>query len=119
VDPGDRVGVFHRTGQKLQFYAVAVGIGLVLGGTNALSRSLFSHMIPAGKESQYYSLYTVGERGTRRGPLVFAGIGQVTGSCRFAIIALTVFFAAGFVFTWLVPVRRAIEAAGNHAPAVL
>jgi UMF1 family MFS transporter len=111
---------FIKAGQQLQFYAVAVGIGLVLGGTNALSRSLFSQMIPVGKEAQYYSLYTVGERGTSwLGPLVFAGVGQATGSFRFAIVALTIFFVAGFVLTWLVPVRRAIEAAGNRAPALL
>jgi UMF1 family MFS transporter len=111
---------FIDAGQQLQFYAVAIGIGLVLGGTNALSRSLFSQMIPVGKEAQYYSLYTVGERGTSwLGPLVFAGIGQATGSFRYAIIALTIFFIAGFVLTWLVPVRRAIEAAGNRPPAVL
>lgn len=111
---------FIEAGQPLQFYAVAIGIGLVLGGTNALSRSLFSQMIPVGKEAQYYSLYTVGERGTSwLGPLIFAGIGQATGSFRYAIIALAIFFVAGFVLTWLVPVRRAIEAAGNRPPAVL
>jgi UMF1 family MFS transporter len=111
---------FIEAGQQLQFYAVAVGIGLVLGGTNALSRSLYSQMIPVGKEAQYYSLYTVGERGTSwLGPLLFAGIGQATGSFRLAIIALTVFFVVGFVLTWMVPVRRAIEAAGNRPPALL
>ena len=73
-------------------------------------------MLPVVKEAQYYSLYTVGERGTSWvGPLVFAGIGQVTGSFRYA----TIFFIAGFVLTWLVPVRRAIEAAGNLPPAVV
>jgi UMF1 family MFS transporter len=78
----------------------------VLGGAIALSRSLFSELIPVVKEAQFYSLYTVGERGTSWvGPLVFAGIGQVTGSFRYAIIALTIFFIAGFVLTWLVPVR--------------
>ena len=55
---------FVQPKQLVQFLAVAVGIGLVLGGTNALSRSLFSQMIPAGKDAQYYSLYVVGERGT-------------------------------------------------------
>ncbi|WP_344447704.1 MFS transporter, partial [Kitasatospora nipponensis] len=55
---------FVEEGQALQFYALAVGIGLVLGGTNALSRSLYSQLIPPGKEAQFYSLYEVGERGT-------------------------------------------------------
>lgn len=111
---------FVQAGQQLQFYAVAVGIGLVLGGTNALSRSLYSQMIPAGKEAQYFSLYQISEKGTSwLGPLLFAGIGQATGSFRYAIIALGVFFIAGFVLLMLIPVRRAIAASGNAAPKVL
>jgi MFS transporter, UMF1 family len=50
---------------------------------------------------------------------LFAAVGQITGSFRWAIIALVIFFVLGFVFVWLVPVRRAIEAAGNRPPAVL
>lgn len=111
---------FVQPKQMLEFLAVAVGIGLVLGGTNALSRSLFSQMIPKGKDAQYYSLYVVGERGTSwLGPLVFAGVGQATGSFRLAIIALVIFFVAGLILVWLVPVRRAIVAAGNRPPEVL
>jgi len=111
---------FVREGDQWQFYGVAAGIGLVLGGTNALSRSLFSQMVPPGREAQYFSLYEVGERSTSwLGPLVFAGVGQATGSFRLAIISLVVFFAAGLVLVALVPVRRAIRAVGNPEPAVL
>ena len=111
---------FVQAGQPLQFYALAAGIGLVLGGTNALSRSLFSQMIPLGREAQYFSLYEIGERSTSwLGPLVFAGVGQVTGSFRPAIISLVVFFVVGFVLVAMVPVRRAIAAAGNPEPAVV
>ncbi|RZQ66052.1 MFS transporter [Amycolatopsis suaedae] len=111
---------FVQAGSAPQFYAVAVGIGLVLGGTNALSRSLFSQMIPAGKQAQYFALYEVGERGTSwLGPLLVAVIGQVTGSFRLAILALILFFAIGFVLVWLIPVRRAIAAAGNREPSVV
>jgi UMF1 family MFS transporter len=111
---------FLPAGRPAAFYAVAIGIGLVLGGTNALSRSLFSQMIPAGREAQYFSLYELGERSTSwLGPLVFAGVGQLTGSFRPAIIALSAFFVVGIVLVSLVPVRRAIEAAGNPVPARL
>ncbi|MER7013544.1 MFS transporter [Saccharopolyspora sp. NPDC000359] len=111
---------FVEAGQEVQFYGLAVGIGLVLGGTNALSRSLFSQMVPPGREAEYFSLYEVGERSTSwLGPLVFAGVGQATGSFRLAIISLVVFFAVGLVLVALVPVRRAIEAVGNPAPKVL
>jgi len=108
---------FVQAGQQFQFYGLAVGIGLVLGGTNALSRSLFSQMVPPGREAQYFSLYEVGERSTSwLGPLVFAGVGQATGSFRLAIISLVVFFVVGFVLMIFVPVRRAIEASGNPVP---
>lgn len=111
---------FVREGDQLQFYGVAVGIGLVLGGTNALSRSLFSQMVPPGREAQYFSLYEVGERSTSwLGTLIFGVVGQATGSYRLAIISLVAFFVIGFVLVGLVPVRRAIRAVGNPEPAVL
>ncbi|HEY8374672.1 MAG TPA: MFS transporter [Pseudonocardiaceae bacterium] len=111
---------FVQAGQQLQFYGLAVGIGLVLGGTNALSRSLFSQMVPPGKEAEYFSLYEVGERATSwLGPMVFAGVGQWTGSFRLAIVSLVVFFVVGLVLVALVPVRRAIRAVGNPEPQVL
>jgi len=111
---------FVQAGQRLQFYALAVGIGLVLGGTNALSRSLYSQMVPPGREAQYFSLYEIGERSTSwLGPLVFAGVGQATGSFRLAIISLVIFFVAGFILVALVPVRRAIRAVGNPEPTVV
>jgi UMF1 family MFS transporter len=111
---------FVQAGEQMQFYGLAVGIGLVLGGTNALSRSLFSQMVPRGREAQYFSLYEIGERSTSwLGPLVFAGVGQATGSFRLAIISLVIFFVAGFILVALVPVRRAIQAAGNPEPTVV
>jgi UMF1 family MFS transporter len=111
---------FVQAGQALQFYALAVGIGLVLGGTNALSRSLFSQMVPPGKEAQYFSVYEIGERATSwMGPALFAIVAGATGSYRPAIISLVVFFFIGLVLMFFVPVRRAIRAVGNPEPAVL
>ncbi len=111
---------FVQAGDELQFYAVAVGIGLVLGGTNALSRSLFSQLVPAGKEAEYFSVYEIGARATSTlGPLLFGAIGQATGSFRPAIVSLVVFFVIGLVLLALVPVRRAIRAAGNSEPSVV
>ena len=102
------------------FFALAGMIGLVLGGSQALSRSLFSHLIPPGKEAEYFSVYKVSDRGTSwMGPLVFGLAYQVTGSYRVAIISLLVFFAIGFVVLAKVPVRRAIEAVGNQVPELL
>ncbi|MFC4851962.1 MFS transporter [Actinophytocola glycyrrhizae] len=111
---------FVQAGQALQFYMLAAGIGLVLGGTNALSRSLFSQMVPPGKEAQYFSIYEIGERATSwMGPLLFAAVAGATGSYRPAIISLVVFFFAGLVLMFFVPVRKAIRAVGNPEPKLL
>ena len=111
---------FLQTGAVAQFYALAAVIGLVQGGTQALSRSLFSHLIPAGKEAEYYGFYEISDRGTSwLGPLAFGLTYQLTGSYRLAIISLVVFFVAGFVLLARLPMRRAVLAAGNTPPEKL
>ncbi|MEV8327581.1 MFS transporter [Kitasatospora sp. NPDC056731] len=111
------LGYLMPAHQPVWFFALACMIGLVLGGSQALSRSLFSHLIPAGREAEYFSVYKVSDRGTSwMGPLVFGLAYQITGSYRSAIISLLVFFLIGFVLLLKVPVRRAIEAVGNPVP---
>ena len=106
-----------QEGAVAQFYALAAVIGLVQGGTQALSRSLFSQLIPAGKEAEYYGFYEISDRGTSwLGPLAFGLTYQVTGSYRLAIVSLVVFFVAGFVALAALPIRRAVVAAGNTPP---
>ncbi|MGY1745865.1 MFS transporter [Blastococcus sp. SYSU D00695] len=106
-----------QTGAVAQFYALAAVIGLVQGGTQALSRSLFSQLIPAGREAEYYGFYEISDRGTSwLGPLAFGLTYQLTGSYRYAIVSLVVFFVAGFVALALLPMRRAVLAAGNTPP---
>lgn len=69
--------------------ALSVGIGIVLGGSQALSRSLYSRLVPIGRESEYFSLYQAMERGTSWfGALAFGLVHQWTGSYRLSIIAL-------------------------------
>ncbi|MBO8190948.1 MFS transporter [Streptomyces oryzae] len=110
-------GYFLPRENPFWFYALAVGIGLVLGGTQALSRSLFSHLVPAGKEAEYFALYEISDRGTSwLGPLVFGLAYQLTGDYRNAILSLVIFFAVGFALLLRVPVQRAAAAVGNVAP---
>ncbi len=71
------VGFFLPDGNIALFLALAVAIGLVLGGTQALSRSFFSQLIPRGREAEYFSLYHACERGTTWfGTLVFGVVYQ-------------------------------------------
>ncbi|HET6855915.1 MAG TPA: MFS transporter [Streptomyces sp.] len=110
-------GYFLPAGSPVWFYVLAAAIGLVLGGSQALSRSLFSHLVPQGKEAEYFSAYEMSDRGMSwLGPLVFGLTYQLTGSYRDAIVSLVVFFAVGFALLARVPVRRAVEAAGNPVP---
>lgn len=109
-----------QPGSSTQFYIMAAVIALVLGGSQAISRSLFSQMIPPGQEAEYFSLYEVSERGTSwLGPLVFGLALQFTGSYRIAIVLLLIFFIAGFALLTRVDVRRAILESGNTPPAKL
>ncbi|GAA2460418.1 MFS transporter [Streptomyces lavendulocolor] len=110
-------GYFLPAGAPVWFFALAAAIGLVLGGSQALSRSLFSHLVPRGKEAEYFSAYEMSDRGLSwLGPLVFGLAYQLTGSYRDAIISLVIFFALGFVLLARVPVRKAVAAAGNPVP---
>ncbi len=112
-------GYVMPAGDPTQFYILAAAIALVLGGTQALSRSLFAQMIPPGREAEYYSLYEVSERGTSwLGPLLFGLALQTTGSYRVAIFSLMIFFIVGFIVLLRVDVPRAIrEAQLVEAPA--
>ncbi|MGW1782056.1 MFS transporter [Streptomyces sp. NPDC002143] len=110
-------GYFLPAGAPVGFFLLAAAIGLVLGGSQALSRSLFSHLVPPGKEAEYFSAYEMSDRGMSwLGPLLFGLTYQLTGSYRDAIISLVVFFVIGFLLLARVPVRRAIEAVGNPVP---
>jgi UMF1 family MFS transporter len=110
-------GYFLPAGAPVWFFALAAAIGMVLGGSQALSRSLFSQLVPRGKEAEYFSAYEMSDRGTSwLGPLLFGLAYQLTGSYRDAIVSLVIFFGAGFVLLAQVPVRRAVAAAGNPVP---
>ncbi|MFC7533124.1 MFS transporter [Actinoplanes sp. GCM10030250] len=107
-------------GEPLPFMLLGAGIGLVMGGSQALSRSLFSQLIPEGKEGEYYGFYEISDKGTSwLGPLFFGLIFQLTNSYRLGIISLMVFFLIGGVLLALVPLRRAIIAAGNQPPRLI
>jgi UMF1 family MFS transporter len=102
------------------FLLAGVAIAIVLGGTQALSRSFFSLLIPRGREGEYFALYNACERGTSWfGTFLFGVVFQVTGSYRPAIVALIVFFVLGAVFLLRLDARRGIEEAGNTVPAVV
>jgi UMF1 family MFS transporter len=108
---------FLRAGAAWQFYLLAVAIAIVLGGSQALSRSLFSRLIPAGREAEYFGLYQISDSGTSwLGPLLFGLTYQLSNSYRNALISLVVFFVLGLALLVRVPLRTGIVQAGNAVP---
>jgi UMF1 family MFS transporter len=74
-------------------------------------------MIPAGRESAFFGLYAISERGTSwLGPVVFGLVAQLTNSYRPAILTLIVFFVAGSILLYFVDTDQAIHDAGNVTP---
>ncbi|MER7368636.1 MFS transporter [Nonomuraea wenchangensis] len=110
--------VFVREGEALQFYLMAFAIAIVLGGTQALSRSLFSQVIPKGREAEYFSLLQISDKGSAFiGSLTVTIALQLTNSYRIAIVSMVIFFVVGFVLLALTNLPKAIRAAGNEVPA--
>jgi UMF1 family MFS transporter len=99
------------------FYVLGVVIAVVMGGSQALSRSLYSLMIPKGQEAEYFSLYEISDRGTSwLGPFLFGLTLQLSNSYRQAILSLVVFFILGYVLLVRVNVREAAVKARHESP---
>ena len=111
------LAMFLPRGNVATFLLIGVAIAIVLGGTQALSRSFFSLLIPRGREGEYFALYNACERGTSWfGTFLFGVVFQVTGSYRPAIVALIVFFVLGAAFLMRLDPARGAAEAGNRLP---
>ena len=107
-------GFLHNTTQA---WFMAAVIALVLGGSQALSRSLFSRMIPAGREASFFGIYEISERGTSWiGPFIFGVVVGSTGSYRDAILSLIVLFVLGMIILATTNTNQAVHDAGNFLP---
>jgi len=93
----------------LEFFILGAFIALVMGGSQAISRSLYAQIIPSGKQAEYYSFYEVSERGTSWvGPLIFGLVNQIFGSLRPAILSLIFFFVFGLIVLPFVNIKKAM-----------
>ena len=90
-----------------EFYIMAVVVGLVQGGVQSLSRSLFGQMVPAGKNAEFFGFYNMmGKFATVLGPLLVALVAGVTGDSRASILSLVVLFVAGAALLLFAPRSR-------------
>jgi UMF1 family MFS transporter len=94
-----------------EFFILGVLVGLVLGGSQALSRSFYASMVPPEASAEFFAFYTVFSKfSSIWGPWVFAFMKQMTGSSRLAILSIGVFFLAGLLLLYFVDEKKAREA---------
>jgi MFS transporter, UMF1 family len=89
------IGGYFMT-QEIHFWILGFGVAMVQGGSQALSRSLFSRMLPKSKSAEFYSFFSVSEKvaGTA-GPLLFGLVSTIMGGSRLSIVSLIIFFITG------------------------
>jgi UMF1 family MFS transporter len=98
-------GFFMRN--AAHFYILAVVVGLVQGGTQALSRSLFARLVPKTRSTEFFGFFSTGQKFAGViGPAIFGLVGQLTGSSRWGIVSVTFLFATGAALLWRVDVEQ-------------
>ncbi len=105
------IGGYFMT-QEIHFWILGFGVAMVQGGSQALSRSLFSRMVPKSKSAEFYSFFSVSEKvAGSLGPFLFGLVSTLMGGSRLSIISLIVFFIAGGYLLTRVDVENGIEVA--------
>ncbi len=91
-----------------QFFLLAVLVGLVQGGVQALSRSLYARLVPREDSATFFGFYgLMGKFAAVFGPLIVAAVQTTTGNPRLAVSAIAVLFVIGLIGLWLLPLKRA------------
>jgi UMF1 family MFS transporter len=89
---------------ETEFYALAIAVGLVQGGVQSLSRSLFGRLIPEGKNAEFFGFYNMmGKFATVLGPLLMAIVGAATDNARASIVSIILLFVIGGALLMRVP----------------
>jgi len=110
-------GFFMQT--ATHFYILAFAVGLVQGGSQALSRSLYGNMVPKSQAAEFFGFYSTSSKiAGVLGPLVFGVVSQLAGESRLSILSLIIFFLVGGALLMLVDVREGIRVAREEDAAV-
>ncbi|HLH39027.1 MAG TPA: MFS transporter [Bryobacteraceae bacterium] len=99
--------IYAAVKTTLEFFVMAAIVAMVMGGSQALSRSLYAQIVPREKEAEYFSIYEISDKGTSwMCPLLFGLAMQYTHSYRIAVLSLIVFFIAGLLVLLKVDIPR-------------
>ena len=97
-----------------EFYVLAATIGLVQGGVQSLSRSLYARLIPAGRSAEFFGFYNMlGKFAAILGPVLMGWVGVLTGSPRLSILSVLMLFLLGAMLLLRVDLRRGMRDAGQ------
>jgi UMF1 family MFS transporter len=97
---------FLPVGNAGAFLALASVVGFVLGGVQALSRSLYGTMIPEEASAEFFGFFSVFSKLSGIGPLIFGVVSWATGDSRIAILSVAGFFLIGMVLLAVVDVEE-------------
>jgi UMF1 family MFS transporter len=101
--------------QAWHFWTLAFAVGMVQGGTQALSRSLFGLMAPKARSAEFFGFYDISSKFAGiAGPALFAMVGQLAGSSRLSIVALIIFFIGGILLLTRVDEQEGIRVAAEE-----
>lgn len=106
----------YFTTTAFEFYVLAAVVGSVMGGIQSLSRSTYSKLIPATTKdhASYFSFYDITEKvSIMLGTLAYGAIAQATGSMRYSILALIVFFVLGLLFLSTIKGKKSLQPQGE------
>jgi len=106
----------YRMESSFDFYALAVTIGLVQGGVQALSRSYFGSLVPAGKQGEFFGFYNMmGKFAAVLGPMLVGFTALATGSTRAGILSVVLLFVAGAALLWRARLEERRAGVQGHA----
>ncbi len=116
VYAGATIGAY-RMDSSFDFYALAVTIGLVQGGVQALSRSYFGSLVPAGKQGEFFGFYNMmGKFAAVLGPMLVGFTALATGSTRAGILSVVLLFVAGAALLWRARIEELRARDGARGP---
>jgi UMF1 family MFS transporter len=94
------------------FWILAIAVGMVQGGAQAISRSMYASMVPVSRSAEFFSFYDISSKFAGiAGPALFGLITQITGSSRFAIASLSLTFVIGMMILRTVRIEKGTRTA--------
>jgi len=104
--------IAYRMDTVEEFYALAIIIGLVQGGIQSLSRSLYARIIPKSQSAEFFGFYNMlGKFAAVLGPLLIGIIAAMSGSSRLAMFSVSILFISGGILLYFVDVNKAVQIA--------